>query len=260
VSYLLFGIGLLALLALWVGYMVYVRLTSGSADYPRHSLVSILAIFLIILLLLVIFRVVGQAESSSAILLPHSNNSSGSGSGVTPTQQNTSLQSNSSANYTLQGALPGLPKWAPYAILGVAVLVVTLVALPFMLSFGQGFEVARKEELRPGPVKAAMSSTLSELERDHSADPRALIIALYARLLHGLVLGLGPTDAMTAREIERVCVESFGVRPATARELTALFEEARYSTRRMGPGAAERARQALTDALRDLSSPRGARA
>jgi len=256
VPYLWVGLGCLVLLVCWIGYMVYRRLTGGSGEYPRYTLLSLIAIILVILLILFLFRVVAHVDGLVGVRPSPSNNSSGSGGSGTGTQHNTTTATNGSANYTLQGELPGLPKWAPYAVLGVAVLTVTLIAIPFLLSYGERSELSRREEPGPEPVRAALRSTLSELESNPQADPRDLIIALYARLLEAIGVGAGPTEVMTAREIERVCVQSLGVRPTTARELTGLFEEARYSTRPMGAPAADRARRALSEALRELSGPR----
>jgi hypothetical protein len=253
-SYYWLGVAVLAIFAVSVGYMVYLRVTAPSMELPRFALASILTILLAIVLLLLVFRALGHGGPGGAVPLVAGNNSTGaSGGGY---HSNNSARVNATGNATETGAFPTLPRWASYALLGGVVLVVTLVVLPLLLAGRESPTMPGREESASAPVLEALSSTLDELERDPDADPRALIVALYARLLGAVGRGVGPTDTLTAREVERVCVEVLGVRAPTARELTVLFEEARYSTRPMGRASAERARQALADALADLRRPR----
>ena len=74
-----------------------------------------------------------------------------------------------------------------------------------------------------------LEGSLRRLEQDPEADPREVIRALYHRLLLALRPRLGTLATYTVREVDAVIVSAFGVRAENAHELSALFEEARYS-------------------------------
>ena len=84
------------------------------------------------------------------------------------------------------------------------------------------------------------------------AEVREGIIRMSSALLSAVTPGLGNLTVRTPREVEWLSVRYLDVRPATAHELTWLFEEARYSTHRMPPTGIARAQQALTLLLHDL--------
>jgi hypothetical protein len=81
---------------------------------------------------------------------------------------------------------------------------------------------------------------------------RGHIFALYAALLEALGPALGELSARTPREVEWLSVRYLGVSPETARWLTGLFEEARYSTHPIRPEAIGSARAALVRLLQEL--------
>ena len=90
------------------------------------------------------------------------------------------------------------------------------------------------------------------------AEIRARIVELYSQLLRSVTPGLGDLGARTPREIEALGVKRLGFRPGTARELTWLFEEARYSTHPISRQSLERARFALNATFDDLKVFSGA--
>ena len=105
----------------------------------------------------------------------------------------------------------------------------------------------------PVPGREELDAALQALEGGSDDDPRVVIMRLYARLLRWVEPRLTGLDTMTAREVERACVERFGLRPQTARSLTAIFEEARYSTHALAPETVDRTRVVLNQALQELA-------
>ncbi|QYG91158.1 DUF4129 domain-containing protein [Iamia sp. SCSIO 61187] len=92
---------------------------------------------------------------------------------------------------------------------------------------------------------------------DDGGDDRDAVIAAYVALLDGLdACAQGRRPAETPLEhMERV-MSSLDVRPAPLRELTALFEEARFSAHPMSPEHRRRAGSALHEVAADLARVR----
>ncbi|MCI4363090.1 MAG: DUF4129 domain-containing protein [Thermoplasmata archaeon] len=103
-------------------------------------------------------------------------------------------------------------------------------------------EAARK-------LEAALGGEDTLLARE---EVRARIFELYGALLAAVAPALGELRARTPREVEWLSVRYLGLTPGTARNLTALFEEARYSSHAIRPEALPSARLALQELLRDL--------
>jgi Domain of unknown function (DUF4129) len=83
-------------------------------------------------------------------------------------------------------------------------------------------------------------------------DFRDTIVRLYVRLLQGLSPKTGDVACLTPEEIRVQAFEHLGVRSDAARDLTRLFEEARYSTHAMGAASADRFRDAVAAIEADL--------
>jgi uncharacterized protein DUF4129 len=153
------------------------------------------------------------------------------------------------------------PGWEAYLGLIVLAVIVGAVAIPV-----SGYYLARRREAKeesPGPSasersRAEIAATLATLEADPKADPRALIVALYGRLLSSVEDGVGGVEARTAREIEVAAVTTLGLPKEAARELTRLFEEARYSSHPITPADVDRARAALRRILDRIDAAGGA--
>jgi hypothetical protein len=150
-----------------------------------------------------------------------------------------------------------LPSWVLYVIVAVVAIVVGAVAVPFA--------IGRREARMAPPIppetsvgRAALSDALNELD-DESLVPRERIIRVYQRLLRRVGPRAGDVDRMTAREIETACRVALGIGAEPARELTLLFEEARYSDHEIDDRMVARARAALSAALADLDRPRARR-
>jgi hypothetical protein len=103
-------------------------------------------------------------------------------------------------------------------------------------------------------IEALRAELLGYSRRAAATDDevRDRIIRLYGALLAAISPGLGDLDGRTPREVEWLAVRYLGVASLTAHELTWLFEEARYSSHRLGPASVDRAQNALALLLRDL--------
>lgn len=151
--------------------------------------------------------------------------------------------------------IPGLPGWVPFVALAVTALLLVVVAVPAVRGYleerrQQGVHRAASSGTAPPDVRDALHRASAAL--DLGKDPRAVILALYAAILARLEPMVGAVDTSTPEEIRAGHLVRLGVRPAAARTLTRLFEEARYSPHPMGPAEGRRAREAVGDALDDL--------
>ena len=134
-----------------------------------------------------------------------------------------------------------------------AVLIVVVGALVGAAVVGRRL---RAKETGPGGsttgVRAALETSLVELEL--GSDPRAAIVAAYARLLEAFErCGVERTAAETPLEHLQRGLASVPIRPGPAQELTALFLEARFSTHPLGESERERALSAFRAARDDLA-------
>ncbi|MCI4354404.1 MAG: DUF4129 domain-containing protein, partial [Thermoplasmata archaeon] len=105
---------------------------------------------------------------------------------------------------------------------------------------------------RTEPVRRSLEQALHALAQQNASDARGIIIGLYARLLEAVAPYLDELASATPREIERICIDRFGIASEHAHALTGLFEEARYSSHPFTDLQVERARTALAAALADL--------
>jgi hypothetical protein len=145
------------------------------------------------------------------------------------------------------------PWWVTVALLGGIVAAI-----------GIGAAVASRPRATPPPPPPApgpdaqrvVASALETLRLRAAADPRAAIILAYAQLLQAIGSRAGALETLTARELVFALVQGLGFRAPAAERLTALFELARYSTQPLPTAAPTEAREALTEALRELGAPR----
>lgn len=231
---------LLAIISLPFFVMVYRRLTM-----PRQpSNAPLYVTLLIIALLFLAFIFIARSLSYGA---PPGNTTQTPGAGPPPSSNSTKVTTNGS-NGTGEMLLPGIPVWAGYLLLiGLPIvgIVVLLLRRP----------TEAEEETAPetAAVRRSLAQALTDLSRPE-ADPRAVIVALYAQLLARVGPRLDQLDSATPREIARECERRFGIRPVHAEGLTRLFEIARYSSHPLSRAQVEEARSALSGALADLGS------
>jgi hypothetical protein len=235
----------------WVVYRLVQRIRdpSGAAMMNRFASVCLMAAMICVGFLVVVR------------LFVHGSSSGGGGRPVA--QNNSSVGPGPPAGGTAPGNFTAgpisIPGWEAYIGLVVVAVVLAAVAIPV----GAYLVARRKEgvEEASGPTplersRAEIASTLAALEADPNADPRALVEALYGRLLASLGEQVGRMEAQTPREIERSAVHTLGLPRPAARELTALFEEARYSPHTISSKEVDRARAALRRILDQIDAGR----
>lgn len=115
----------------------------------------------------------------------------------------------------------------PVISLGMLVLGVGVLIL-FVYLFKASLDRLSAKKAERKRVAGVISQTILEIERGE--DFRAAILRCYRKLCELLSRhGLGGQESLTPRELESVASEKFGIRQDILGELTALFEEARYS-------------------------------
>lgn len=250
-SYLVvFGYLVIGSVVVWIVYRFIQRIRDPSGAQMMSPLATVwVAMFLVFLGFLVIVRfLLHPAAPSSGRGVP-ANNSSGMPPPPPP-------GSGTVGNFTI-GPVTA-PGWEGYLVVVVVAVLLAAVAIPL-----SGYLMARRREDRetetagPTPLersRAEIAATLSALESDPNADPRALVEALYGRLLSTIDDRVGGVEARTAREIERQAVRTLGLPPTAARELTAVFEEARYSPHQITSAEVARAREALQRILKQIDA------
>jgi len=239
---------LLLLVAAGLGIALYQRATDGGLGIVGRFVVYALVFLLLVVLCVVVGRtLVGPAHVATATKAAPDNGTSGA--------------PNATRNLThnITGTAPPVegfvwPAWALFAAVGLVLIVGAAVALvPLRGLFG-------RDGKSVGVVPGAAAAARDDLARataalDAGADPRAVILALYAALLAHLTPMVGDLDPSTPEEIRSLHLVRLGIRPAAALALTRLFEEARYSSHPIDAATATRARVILGAAQADLVRP-----
>lgn len=245
--------GLLLLSPLLAGLagLVIRRIREGSGI--RHGWVAFVPLLAIALALTLILL---SSHSPSSGTVSFTNGSPGGGG---PSHNSTNNSSSGGSGGTGLGTVPGtvtfhFTAWMLLAVVvGVSACVAALAVpgiLPRLLDRGAGRRTGPTAAER-GRVREAVAAAGSALDRGE--DPRETIVRLYLRLLAELDQRVGGTLCLTPTEIRSAILEPLGVARATAGELTGLFEEARYSTHRMGPESSGRCAQVVRAAELDLA-------
>lgn len=109
------------------------------------------------------------------------------------------------------------------------------------------------DDTRQEAVHGALVGTIDAMLAD--PDPNTAIRGAYARLLEGLdACGTGRRDHEAPMEHLHRVFTVLDVRPAPVRQLTELFEVARFSTRPLSSAHRDQALQALRDVAAELES------
>ena len=241
----------IALVVIWIVYRVVQRIRDPSgAQSMGRTMVVFLVMFLLFLGFIAVSHFLANPQNGPPASGPNGNGTMG------PPPHPVPPMGAPLGNLTIGSW--SVPGWTGYAVvLGIAV-VIALVAIPLAIALRPR---TAGPPVLPSPTiaertRAEIAGTLEQLESDPQADPRALIVALYARLLVAIDPKIENAEARTARELETLAVERLALPPAAARELTALFEEARYSVHPMTRDDGVRARAALQRILAALDAGR----
>jgi hypothetical protein len=236
-SALLETLGLLLFLAALAGSVlaVWALLPAKREEAPRrrNPVVAPLVILLFVLVVAVLRRL-GWLEG---LALP--------GVRLNPTQS-----TGTPPLTTLARPLPrDGPRWLPFVVVGVLLLGMAVAVLVRS-------EQARRRRAAlfpPGELAVLLDHTLGELE--HETDPRRAVIAAWIRMEHGLAAaGLPRLAAEAPFEYAARVLERTGVRPASVRRLTDLFERAKFSQHTIDEGMRRAAVEAVTVIRQELQA------
>lgn len=246
-----FFVGVFAIFAFVLIVWVVSRLSDPSKGTSNRALMNGLIAILVISLVVVGLRVFAFGGPPAPV--------SACGTSCTPTNTTTPTSSGSANTTNVSGVgaydlFPTVPDWVPFVVLGFVVLILVTVAVPqtrrYLSERGDRLTPPHTTGAEPTGVRSALHRASAEL--DLGADPRTVVLGLYAEMLFHLRPMVGSVETVTPEEIRTSHLVRLGVRPEAARTLTRLFEEARYSTHAMGPEASATARRAVHETLEDL--------
>jgi hypothetical protein len=244
--------GLLLLGPLVAGLSV-VAGRAWAGTLPRSNLARMMvtaAVIGVLALLFIYLAHGGGSLGQGTITVSTNPGNPGHGNLTPPSKTNISNQSKGTA-------VPGtyivsVTPWVLIAVIvGISVCVAVL-AFPRMLSrlIDRAPRKARVPPTARAQVQAALADAGAAIDR--GADPRETVIRLYLRLLYEIAPRAGDVSPLTPDEIRRHMLAGLGVGAAASEALTRLFEEARYSSHPIGPGDAQRFREAIRQVDDDL--------
>jgi len=248
-----FAAGILGVMVVVLIVWVLIRLDAkGQRGIASSTFMYVLFAIGVICLIVALLHLLGIGGGP-----PNSQNNTGTGPGGTPpttppTPPGRPLPPGAGSVFVA----PSLPTWLPLLILVIVAVVAVVVGVPqtrrYLADRRADAEVRRRANAPQADsnVRAALSRASFEL--DLGQDPRTVILALYSEMLVHLRPMVGDVETSTPEEIRTAYLEHFGVRPAAARTLTRLFEEARYSTHPLGPAERDRAQDAVRATIDDL--------
>jgi hypothetical protein len=141
------------------------------------------------------------------------------------------------------------PRWLPFVVVGVLLLA---MAASILLRSQQARR-RRAALAAPGDLAVLLDHTLGELE--HETDPRRAVIAAWIRMERGLAAaGLPRLAAEAPFEYAARVLQRSGVRPASVRRLTDLFEQAKFSQHTIDEGMRRAAVEAVTVIRQELEA------
>ncbi len=157
---------------------------------------------------------------------------------------------------TAQGATETIPRFffgsvGGLLILFVCIALVVLLVYSKMKVYLESKIVEEEEKDVKGMVSATLDRTVDDLYS--GKDIRSTIIRCYQQMCRALEdTGVDNAESMTPREFIRLSTRKLDVSRNTLREMTGMFEEARYSVHSLGEGMRERALKDLTILKKEL--------
>jgi hypothetical protein len=235
-----------------IAFFVFDRLRQETMPVPTRLIAPVIVVILLLVVFVVLVRVNIISPTTSLSDQPGGVNTNNTTGVISPGGNLTNLNLTGAGDTVAFFGLT-LPTWAAILILGGIVVVVGTVATIFVLRRSEQTLIIRAPSVEG--VRSELESAARALGTG-TGDPRQILIELYGRLLHRLEPAVGDLATQTAEEIRTHYLIRLGVRPHTAEEITRLFERARYSSHPIGPSEVARARTVLSDAIKDLNSPR----
>jgi hypothetical protein len=237
-----------------IGYLIYQRLSGQTMPVPaRYTLTILLTVFLA-----VVFVIAAHGAFFSGGAGPHSASPS-SGNGTIPPANTTTGNATSLGGPGGYLWTPTVPAWVPFALIAIVAIVGGVFLTPQIRGYLADRRDRRNRRGRAATPAAELRSALqrANAELEHGTDARAVILALYGTVIDRVSTIVGSVEVETPEEIRSHHLVRLGIRPATAEELTRLFEEARYSTHPLSLPTVDRVRNAVRDAMADLARGSG---
>jgi hypothetical protein len=140
-----------------------------------------------------------------------------------------------------------LSNWSYAAFLGILVVASVIAVRGLIISWQETkAEIGIQVQAARAEATASVEDAFRILKAQPGADPRMRIINCYQRMVQSAQrLGAGITSDQTARELEKAISMTLLIKGSSLRELTDLFEEARYSLHPITETEAEQAQECL---------------
>lgn len=145
--------------------------------------------------------------------------------------------------------------WFYAAFFGLLVVCSVIVARSIMVSWQETrADLQHLKETARAEAIASVEDALRILNVEPGLDPRLRIINCYQRMaLAAHQRGAKITSDQTARELEAAIHDMLGITGPSMRDLTSLFEEARYSLHPITEDDATRAKQYLLNIAQEMN-------
>lgn len=233
--------------------VIYARLRSGGGSaLTRPFVIGALALLLAGVVVVALLHLLGGGGGGFQTVSGRGGNDS--------TGSSTNASSNNSTLVTGPGGVLAplnlqLPPWTLFALVAVVLVAVAIAGLPPLAEYLEDRRANRQYRERSSRISAHVQRALRQAARDLDAalDPRATILALYATLLSRIEPLTSDLDHSTAEEIRLLHLTRLGIRAPAAKDLTRVFEEARYSSHPLGHEQVVRATTAVRAAEEDLT-------
>jgi Domain of unknown function (DUF4129) len=147
--------------------------------------------------------------------------------------------------------------WFYLAFLGFLVLTSVIIARGVVVSW-QETRADAMSQMPPPTAEgiAAVEDAIRILKTQPEIDPRTRIISCYERMVQAAQrLGATVTSDQTARELETSIRKMLVIKGSAIRELTDLFEVARYSLHPITEADAEQAQRYLQSIAEEMNTP-----
>lgn len=144
-------------------------------------------------------------------------------------------------------------RWFAAAFLGLLIVSTAVLVRSLKVSLEVTKEGAPMTLMVQEKGREAVRDALRVLDEESTEDPRTRIIACYQRMIQGAAnLGAPVSSTQTARELEAGIRNMFMLTGPEIRELTQLFEEARYSLHPITEVDSEKAHDCLKEIAEEL--------
>jgi len=146
--------------------------------------------------------------------------------------------------------------WFSIAFLGLLAVSSVIIVRAVKVSWDESREKIIQLPAPRGEGISAVEDAIQILESREATDPRTRIINCYQRMIQAAQhLGAPVSSDQTARELETAIRRMLMLKGPAIKELTELFEEARYSLHPITEGDGEKAHESLLSIAEEMRIP-----